>query len=73
MRYRRSKPIGHKYLNDVLNMPDEYQGVLVSTTETTDDASAFPVLYRCKKHGVGCATGVPKPSVTALMALAECP
>lgn len=64
MRYSQSVPFGYEYLNDVLNMPNEYHGVLVSDMETSLNAYAFLVLYRCKKYGVGCASGAPKPPVT---------
>ncbi len=63
MRYAKSEPFGYGYLNDLLNMPDEYRGVLVSNMETTLDTYAFLVLYRCKKYDIGCAVGVPKPLI----------
>ena len=61
MEFGLSKPFGYEYINDLLNMPDEYRGVLVSDMETTFNAYAFLVLYRCKKYGVGCAAGTAKP------------
>ena len=63
MRYAKSEPFGYGYLNELLNMPDEYRGVLVSDMETTLDTYAFLVLYRCKKYDIGCAVGVPKPLI----------
>jgi hypothetical protein len=67
MEFGLSKPFGYEYINDLLNMPDEYRGVLVSDMETTFNAYAFLVLYRCKKYGVGCAAGTAKPPVTGLL------
>ena len=66
MEFGLSKPFGYEYINALLNMPDEYRGVLVSDMETTFNAYAFLVLYRCKKYGVGCAAGTEKPHVTGL-------
>jgi len=67
MQFGLSRPFGYEYINDLLNMPDEYRGVLVSDMETTFNAYAFLVLYRCKKYGVGCAAGTAKPPVTELL------
>src|SRR5207247_1845118 len=64
LRYAQNNPFGYQYINNVLNMPDEYRGVLVSDMETTFNAYAFLVLYRCNKYGVGCPSGAPKPSIT---------
>jgi hypothetical protein len=73
LRYCQSRPFTHEYLDDVLNVPDGYQRVLVSNTETTDEAYAFLILYRCKKYGVGCATEASKPPISGLTAVAGRP
>jgi len=64
MQYAQNMPFGYEYLNDLLNMSSEYRGVLVSDMETSFNAYAFLVLYRCEKYKIGCATGEPKPSIT---------
>jgi len=40
---------------DRLGMPLEYLGLVASDSETSFDAYAFLVLYRCVKYGAGCA------------------
>jgi hypothetical protein len=64
MRFAQNTPFGYQYLNDLLNMPSEYQGVLISDMETTFNAYAFLVLYRCEKYKIDCATQELKPSIT---------
>jgi hypothetical protein len=39
---------------DRLGMPPEYLGLVAADSETTFDAWAFLVLYRCVKYGAGC-------------------
>jgi hypothetical protein len=41
-------------LTGKFSMPPEYRGVQASNTETSIDAWAFLVRYRCAKYGVGC-------------------
>ncbi|UKA62126.1 hypothetical protein [Arthrobacter sp. FW306-04-A] len=41
-------------LNDMLSMPPEYAGAVVSDSETTFDGFAFLVTYRCARFAVGC-------------------
>jgi hypothetical protein len=40
--------------NDMLSMPPEYAGSIVSDSETTFDGYAFLLAYRCARFGVGC-------------------
>jgi hypothetical protein len=61
-KYQVNKPFGYRQIDSALNMPAEYQGVVVSNMETTMDAYAFLKLYRCQKYAVGCAAGLPKPT-----------
>jgi hypothetical protein len=65
LRHREDKPYAYRLLDRALNMPDEYGGVLVSNMETTHDAYAFLVLYRCKKYGVACGPAADKASLTS--------
>lgn len=39
---------------DMLSMPPEYAGAVVSDSETTFDGYAFRVTYRCARFAVGC-------------------
>lgn len=41
-------------VTDMLSMPPEYAGELVSDSETTFDGYAFLVTYRCARFAVGC-------------------
>lgn len=43
-----------KAISNVLSMPEEYKGVIVSDGETTFDGWAFLTIYRCARFGVGC-------------------
>lgn len=39
---------------DLLSMPPEYAGLIVSDSETTFDGWAFLVTYRCARFKIGC-------------------
>jgi hypothetical protein len=40
---------------DLLSMPPEYAGLIVSDSETTFDGWAFLVTYRCARFNIGCS------------------
>jgi hypothetical protein len=42
-------------ISDLLSMPPEYTGLIVSDSETTFDGWAFLITYRCARFKVGCA------------------
>jgi hypothetical protein len=42
-------------LSDLLSMPPEYAGLIVSDSETTFDGWAFLTTYRCARFHIGCA------------------
>lgn len=44
-----------EWANDMLSMPPEYAGSVVSDSETTFDGYAFLVAYRCARFAVGCS------------------
>ncbi|MEA5454871.1 hypothetical protein SPF06_09070 [Sinomonas sp. JGH33] len=44
-----------QWASDMLSMPPEYAGAIVSDAETTFDGYAFLVTYRCARFAVGCA------------------
>ncbi|MCH6471551.1 hypothetical protein [Sinomonas terrae] len=43
-----------EWATDMLSMPPEYAGAVVSDSETTFDGYAFLVTYRCARFDLGC-------------------
>ena len=66
---RYLKPTGVvQAVADRFNMPAEYLGVRPTDSETSFDAYAFLVLYRCARYQVGCklvGAAVPPPRTTS--------
>ena len=60
--YRLDRQLPYQLLDQQLNMPDEYKGLVLTNMETAHDAYAFLTLYRCKKYGVGCPSALAKPA-----------
>jgi hypothetical protein len=56
-RFDQEKGIFYRGANQLINMPSEYLGMLATNMETTADAYAFLVLYRCAKYGSNCPVG----------------